>query len=73
KHTYLNLTNILSVPKLTPTHPIHPPYPFLPQNPHFPHLSDQSNLIFLPPTPSPISKIPTKHLPSETIKDARLP
>jgi acetyl-CoA carboxylase, biotin carboxylase subunit len=73
KDSYLNLTNIISVAKLTECQAIHPGYGFLAENSDFAELCRQCNLIFIGPTPEAISKMGTKDVARETMKDAGVP
>ncbi|MFE7914967.1 biotin carboxylase N-terminal domain-containing protein, partial [Bacillus mobilis] len=59
KESYLNLTNIISVAKLTGCDAIHPGYGFLAENADFAELCRECNLIFIGPSPEAISKMGT--------------
>lgn len=73
KDSYLNVTNIVSVAKLTGTDAIHPGYGFLAENADFAELCEECNVIFVGPTASAISKMGTKDVARETMKQAGVP
>ncbi|USD81384.1 acetyl-CoA carboxylase biotin carboxylase subunit [Bacillus safensis] len=73
KDSYLNVTNIVSVAKLTGTDAIHPGYGFLAENADFAELCEECNVIFVGPTASAISKMGTKDVARETMKSAGVP
>ena len=70
KESYLNLTNIISVAKLTGCDAIHPGYGFLAENADFAELCRECNLIFIGPSPEAISKMGTKDVARDTMKEA---
>lgn len=73
KDSYLNFTNIISVAKLTECQAIHPGYGFLAENADFAELCRECNIIFVGPTPEAISKMGTKDIARETMKEAGVP
>ncbi|MCA1039182.1 acetyl-CoA carboxylase biotin carboxylase subunit [Bacillus infantis] len=73
KDSYLNFTNIISVAKLTGCDAIHPGYGFLAENAAFAELCRECNIIFVGPTPEAISKMGTKDIARETMKEAGVP
>nr|WP_295975652.1 acetyl-CoA carboxylase biotin carboxylase subunit [uncultured Bacillus sp.] len=73
KDSYLNTTNIISVAKLTGCDAIHPGYGFLAENAAFAELCRDCNLIFVGPTPEAISKMGTKDVARETMREAGVP
>ncbi|MCQ6520085.1 MULTISPECIES: acetyl-CoA carboxylase biotin carboxylase subunit [Bacillus] len=73
KESYLNLTNIISVAKLTGCDAIHPGYGFLAENADFAELCRECNLIFIGPSPEAISKMGTKDVARDTMKEAGIP
>ncbi|MEG7844868.1 acetyl-CoA carboxylase biotin carboxylase subunit [Bacillus mobilis] len=73
KESYLNLTNIISVAKLTGCDAIHPGYGFLAENADFAQLCRECNLIFIGPSPEAISKMGTKDVARDTMKEAGVP
>jgi acetyl-CoA carboxylase biotin carboxylase subunit len=73
KDSYLNFTNIVSVAKLTGCDAIHPGYGFLAENADFAELCRECNIIFVGPTPEAISKMGTKDVARETMKEAGVP
>ncbi|MEK5523471.1 acetyl-CoA carboxylase biotin carboxylase subunit [Heyndrickxia sp. FSL W8-0423] len=73
KDSYLNVTNIISVAKLTGCDAIHPGYGFLAENADFAELCRECNIIFIGPSPEAISKMGTKDIARETMKEAGVP
>ena len=73
KDSYLNTANIISVAKLTGCDAIHPGYGFLAENADFAELCRDCNIIFVGPTPDAISKMGTKDVARETMKEAGVP
>ncbi|WP_077213931.1 acetyl-CoA carboxylase biotin carboxylase subunit [Bacillus dakarensis] len=73
KDSYLNFTNIISVAKLTDCQAIHPGYGFLAENADFAELCRECNITFVGPTPEAISKMGTKDIARETMKEAGVP
>ena len=73
KESYLNVTNIISVAKLTESEAIHPGYGFLAENADFAELCQECNIIFVGPSPDAISKMGTKDVARETMKQAGVP
>ncbi len=73
KESYLNLTNIISVAKLTGRDAIHPGYGFLAENADFAELCRECNLIFIGPSPEAISKMGTKDVARDTMEKAGVP
>ncbi|UTM16700.1 acetyl-CoA carboxylase biotin carboxylase subunit [Bacillus paranthracis] len=73
KESYLNLTNIISVAKLTGCDAIHPGYGFLAENADFAELCRECTLIFIGPSPEAISKMGTKDVARDTMKEAGVP
>jgi len=73
KDSYLNITNIISTAKLTGTDAIHPGYGFLAENADFAELCRECSLIFIGPSPEAISKMGTKDVARETMKEAGVP
>ena len=73
KDSYLNFTNIISVANLTGCDAIHPGYGFLAENADFAELCRDCNIIFVGPTPEAISKMGTKDVASETMREAGVP
>ncbi|MFE8695498.1 acetyl-CoA carboxylase biotin carboxylase subunit [Cytobacillus sp. FJAT-53684] len=73
KDSYLNFTNIISVAKLTGCDAIHPGYGFLAENADFAELCRECNIIFVGPTPEAITKMGTKDIARETMKEAGVP
>ncbi|QQZ10895.1 acetyl-CoA carboxylase biotin carboxylase subunit [Heyndrickxia vini] len=73
KDSYLNVTNIISVAKLTECDAIHPGYGFLAENADFAELCRECNIIFIGPSPEAISKMGTKDIARETMKEAGVP
>ncbi|KPL59639.1 acetyl-CoA carboxylase biotin carboxylase subunit [Rossellomorea vietnamensis] len=73
KDSYLNFTNIISVAKLTDCDAIHPGYGFLAENSDFAELCRDCNIIFIGPSPEAISKMGTKDVARETMREAGVP
>lgn len=73
KESYLNFTNIISVAKLTNSDAIHPGYGFLAENADFAELCKECNIIFVGPSPEAISKMGTKDIARETMREAGVP
>ncbi|MCO4850202.1 acetyl-CoA carboxylase biotin carboxylase subunit [Bacillus vallismortis] len=73
KDSYLNVTNIVSVAKLTGTDAIHPGYGFLAENADFAELCEEVNVTFVGPSAEAISKMGTKDVARETMKQAGVP
>ncbi|MBD8070401.1 acetyl-CoA carboxylase biotin carboxylase subunit [Bacillus sp. PS06] len=73
KDSYLNFTNIISVAKLTESQAIHPGYGFLAENADFAELCRECNIIFVGPSPEAITKMGTKDVARETMREAGVP
>ncbi|AUJ59455.1 acetyl-CoA carboxylase biotin carboxylase subunit [Bacillus velezensis] len=73
KDSYLNVTNIVSVAKLTGTDAIHPGYGFLAENADFAELCEELNVTFVGPTADAISKMGTKDIARDTMQLAGVP
>ncbi len=73
KDSYLNFTNIISVAKLTESDAIHPGYGFLAENADFAELCKECNIIFVGPSSDAISKMGTKDVARETMRQAGVP
>jgi acetyl-CoA carboxylase biotin carboxylase subunit len=73
KDSYLNFTNIISVAKKTGCDGIHPGYGFLAENVDFAELCREVNITFIGPTPEAISKMGTKDVARETMREAGVP
>ncbi|WP_042355092.1 acetyl-CoA carboxylase biotin carboxylase subunit [Bacillus rubiinfantis] len=73
KDSYLNVTNIISVAKLTACDAIHPGYGFLAENADFAELCRECNIIFVGPSPEAITKMGTKDIARETMREAGVP
>jgi acetyl-CoA carboxylase, biotin carboxylase subunit len=73
KDSYLNFTNIVSVATLTNCDAIHPGYGFLAENADFAELCRDLNIIFVGPTPEAITKMGTKDIARETMREAGVP
>ncbi|WP_379966442.1 acetyl-CoA carboxylase biotin carboxylase subunit [Ectobacillus sp. sgz5001026] len=73
KDSYLNMTNIVSVAKLTGCDAIHPGYGFLAENADFAELCEECNVTFIGPSPAAINKMGTKDVARETMKQAGVP
>ncbi|MEH7335489.1 acetyl-CoA carboxylase biotin carboxylase subunit [Neobacillus drentensis] len=73
KDSYLNVTNIISVAKLTGCDAIHPGYGFLAENADFAELCRECNITFVGPSPEAINKMGTKDIARETMREAGVP
>ncbi|RNF41287.1 acetyl-CoA carboxylase biotin carboxylase subunit [Planococcus salinus] len=73
KDSYLNFSNIISVAKLTNCDGIHPGYGFLAENSSFAELCEACNIMFIGPTSDAISKMGTKDVARETMREAGVP
>ncbi|MFD1204411.1 MULTISPECIES: acetyl-CoA carboxylase biotin carboxylase subunit [Sporosarcina] len=73
KDSYLNFSNIISIAKLTGCDGIHPGYGFLAENESFAELCEEVNIEFIGPTADAISKMGTKDVARETMKQAGVP
>ncbi len=73
KDSYLNFSNIISVAKLTNCDGIHPGYGFLAENASFAELCEACDIMFIGPTAAAISKIGTKDVARETMREANVP
>ena len=71
--SYLNYTNIMSVATLTEVDAIHPGYGFLAENADFAEICAECNVTFVGPSPEAISKMGTKDVARETMKQAGVP
>lgn len=73
RDSYLNFSNIISVAKLTGCDGIHPGYGFLAENASFAELCEEVNIEFIGPTADAISRMGTKDVARETMKQAGVP
>jgi acetyl-CoA carboxylase biotin carboxylase subunit len=73
KDSYLNFTNIISVAKKSGCDAIHPGYGFLAENADFAELCRDVNIIWVGPSPEAISKMGTKDVARQTMKEAGVP
>ncbi|WP_017755727.1 acetyl-CoA carboxylase biotin carboxylase subunit [Calidifontibacillus oryziterrae] len=73
KDSYLNKTNLITVAKLTNTDAIHPGYGFLAENADFAELCRDSNVTWVGPSPEAITKMGTKDVARETMRQAGVP
>jgi acetyl-CoA carboxylase, biotin carboxylase subunit len=73
KDSYLNFTNIISVAKLTACDALHPGYGFLAENADFADLCRECNITFVGPSPEAITKMGTKDIARETMREAGVP
>ncbi|WHX99247.1 acetyl-CoA carboxylase biotin carboxylase subunit [Neobacillus sp. DY30] len=73
KESYLNVTNLISVAKLTACDAIHPGYGFLAENADFAELCRECNITFVGPSPEAITKMGTKDIARETMREAGVP
>ncbi|WP_342511426.1 acetyl-CoA carboxylase biotin carboxylase subunit [Sporosarcina sp. FSL K6-1522] len=73
KDSYLNFSNIISVAKMTGCDGIHPGYGFLAENASFAELCEEVNIEFIGPTADSISRMGTKDVARETMRQAGVP
>ncbi|WP_175615225.1 acetyl-CoA carboxylase biotin carboxylase subunit [Piscibacillus halophilus] len=73
KDSYLNKTNIMSLAKLTDSDAIHPGYGFLSENADFAEMCEACNVTFIGPSADSISKMGTKDVARETMRQANVP
>ncbi|MBL4951451.1 acetyl-CoA carboxylase biotin carboxylase subunit [Neobacillus sp. OS1-32] len=73
KDSYLNVTNIISVAIATACDAIHPGYGFLAENADFAELCRECNITFVGPSPEAITKMGTKDIARETMREAGVP
>ncbi|WP_416827175.1 acetyl-CoA carboxylase biotin carboxylase subunit [Ectobacillus polymachus] len=73
KDSYLNMTNIVSVAKLTGCDALHPGYGFLAENADFAELCGECNISWIGPSPEAINKMGTKDVARETMRAAGVP
>lgn len=71
--SYLNFSNIISTAKLTDCDGIHPGYGFLAENAGFAELCEEVNIKFIGPTSDAISRMGTKDVARETMREAGVP
>lgn len=71
--SYLKVSNILSVAKLTECDGIHPGYGFLAENFEFAELCEEVGIKFIGPSSAAISKMGTKDVARETMREAGVP
>lgn len=71
--SYLNFSNVISVAKATDCDGIHPGYGFLAENASFAELCEEVNIEFIGPTSDAISKMGTKDVARNTMKEAGVP
>ncbi|MFD2637405.1 acetyl-CoA carboxylase biotin carboxylase subunit [Piscibacillus salipiscarius] len=73
KDSYLNKTNIMSLAKLTNSDAIHPGYGFLSENADFAEMCEECNVTFIGPSADAISRMGTKDVARETMRNANVP
>lgn len=73
KDSYLNKTNIMSLAKLTNSDAIHPGYGFLAENADFAEMCEECNVTFIGPSADAISRMGTKDVARETMRQAGVP
>lgn len=71
--SYLNFSNIISVANLTNCDGIHPGYGFLAENASFAELCEECNIEFIGPSSDSISRMGTKDVARETMRQAGVP
>lgn len=73
KDSYLHIPAIISVAEIKDVDAIHPGYGFLAENAHFAEVCESSNITFIGPSHSTISKMGNKSTAIETMKKAKVP
>ncbi|WLR49738.1 acetyl-CoA carboxylase biotin carboxylase subunit [Bacillus tianshenii] len=73
KDSYLNKTNIITIATLTESDAIHPGYGFLAENADFAELCRDSGITFIGPSPEAITRMGTKDVARETMREAGVP
>jgi acetyl-CoA carboxylase, biotin carboxylase subunit len=73
KHSYLNITNLLSVAAITKADAIHPGYGFLAENADFAEICNGCGITFIGPDADAINKMGAKAVARETMKKAGVP
>lgn len=71
--SYLKVSNVLSIAKLTECDGIHPGYGFLAENAEFAELCEELDIKFIGPSAAAISKMGTKDVARETMREAGVP
>lgn len=71
--SYLKVSNVLSVAKLTECDGIHPGYGFLAENAEFAELCEELGIKFIGPSSAAINKMGTKDVARETMREAGVP
>lgn len=71
--SYLKVSNVLSIAKLTECDGIHPGYGFLAENAEFAELCEELGIKFIGPSSAAISKMGTKDVARETMREAGVP
>ena len=73
KLSYLNIPSIIAAAEVTNADAIHPGYGFLAENATFAEICQESNLIFVGPSPSAIVSMGNKSIAKDTMRAAGVP
>ena len=71
--SYLNAPQIIAAAEITGAEAVHPGYGFLAENAEFAEICQQSNLVFVGPTPEHIRTMGDKASARKAMRDARVP
>ncbi len=71
--SYLDYRRIISAAEITGADAIHPGYGFLAENAEFAEICDESNFVFIGPSPDAISRMGDKSLARTTMTNAGVP
>ncbi|MCX6161145.1 MAG: acetyl-CoA carboxylase biotin carboxylase subunit [Ignavibacteriae bacterium] len=71
--SYLNIPRIISAGEITNADAIHPGYGFLAENAEFAEICNDSNMIFIGPTPEMMSRMGDKAVAKELMKKIGVP
>lgn len=73
KESYLNISNIIGIARLTNSDAIHPGYGFLAENAAFTEICSEYNISFIGPEAEAINKMGDKSVARETMKGVGVP
>ncbi|MDR6999160.1 acetyl-CoA carboxylase biotin carboxylase subunit [Neobacillus niacini] len=73
KESYLNISNIIGIARLTNSDAIHPGYGFLAENAAFTEICSEYNISFIGPKAEAINKMGDKSVARETMKGVGVP
>ena len=73
QESYLNMTKIISIARMSGAEAIHPGYGFLSQNPDFVRACEEAGIRFIGPTPKVMEKMGDKLLARKLAREVGLP